>query len=437
MITRLSLKNFKAFKELEDLKIKPITILTGTNSCGKSSILQSLLLLKQTVESKNLNQTLLLNGRFVHLGALDNIILSKDTDNPITLDFSFDISKGRLGLTKQGSIPVNFILKELISEKSYNLSSVNFHFHYKIRLRAKDISKETVHIKPIDVEEIKLQMIVSDKSNGKIIEDGIVQLKQIQDDWFQITWKNITSRVILKNKETPMNGTGTCIVTFANLVPTTFQFQEDDPNASSIQVIFYRFQELLSALFSTITYIGPLREEPSRRYIYEDEIVEIGIKGENAAYIYLSEQDNSIAFNSYFYNEITDTFEQENHEIALHEALTRWNNLMGIREFRPEIYNDIIQLNMSSTAGSSRVNIADVGFGVSQIFPIILEGLRIAPGGTLLLEQPEIHLHPGLQMKLADYFIALALANKSVVVETHSDTHYKQNCAENLSRRIL
>ena len=47
MITRLSLKNFKAFKELEDLKIKPITIFTGTNSCGKSSLLQSVLLLKR------------------------------------------------------------------------------------------------------------------------------------------------------------------------------------------------------------------------------------------------------------------------------------------------------------------------------------------------------------------------------------------------------
>ena len=73
MLESIALENFKSFKELPELKIKPITILCGTNSCGKSSILQSILLLKQTVESKNPNLTLLLNGRFVHLGTFDNM----------------------------------------------------------------------------------------------------------------------------------------------------------------------------------------------------------------------------------------------------------------------------------------------------------------------------------------------------------------------------
>ena len=53
MITSLSLENFKSFKKLDELKIKPLTILLGKNSCGKSSIIQSLLLLKQTLEENN------------------------------------------------------------------------------------------------------------------------------------------------------------------------------------------------------------------------------------------------------------------------------------------------------------------------------------------------------------------------------------------------
>ena len=76
MLESIASDNFKSFEELPELRIKPITILCGTNSCGKSSILQSILLLKQTVESKNPNQTLLLNGRFVHLGTFDNIIFN-------------------------------------------------------------------------------------------------------------------------------------------------------------------------------------------------------------------------------------------------------------------------------------------------------------------------------------------------------------------------
>ncbi len=95
--------------------------------------------------------------------------------------------------------------------------------------------------------------------------------------------------------------------------------------------------------------------------------------------------------------------------------------------------NEIIYLNLnSSSAEKTRVSIADVGFGVSQIFPIVLEGLRMPKGNTLLLEQPEIHLHPNLQMQMADYFISLALSNKRVIVETHSD-----HIINRLVRRII
>ena len=106
---------------------------------------------------------------------------------------------------------------------------------------------------------------------------------------------------------------------------------------------------------------------------------------------------------------------------------------MKIPNFEAEINNKIIYLNMeASTYDETRVGIADVGFGVSQIFPIILEGLRMEKGATLMLEQPEIHLHPNLQMQMADYFISLALSGKQVLVETHSD-----HVINRLVRRIV
>jgi predicted ATPase len=106
---------------------------------------------------------------------------------------------------------------------------------------------------------------------------------------------------------------------------------------------------------------------------------------------------------------------------------------MKITDFRAEPVNEIIYLKLnSSSSRKTRVNIADVGFGVSQIFPILLEGLRMPRGSTLLLEQPEIHLHPNLQMQMADYFISLALSGKRVIVETHSD-----HIINRLVRRIV
>jgi predicted ATPase len=174
-----------------------------------------------------------------------------------------------------------------------------------------------------------------------------------------------------------------------------------------------------------------LREEPSRRYIYEDEITEIGVKGENAPYIYLIDKDKPLS-NHYFYDTKSNSFKPKRN-MTLSNAVDEWLDLMNIKGLKSELINDIVYLNLNSSYTSkTRVSIADVGFGVSQIFPILLEGLRMPQRHTLLLEQPEIHLHPNLQMQLSDYFIALALSGKKVMVETHSD-----HIINRLVRRIV
>ena len=67
------------------------------------------------------------------------------------------------------------------------------------------------------------------------------------------------------------------------------------------------------------------------------------------------------------------------------------------------------------------VTIADVGFGVSQLLPILVLGLRSDESAILMLEQPEIHLHPKSQANLADFLLTLIEQGKRVIVETHSD----------------
>jgi len=68
-----------------------------------------------------------------------------------------------------------------------------------------------------------------------------------------------------------------------------------------------------------------------------------------------------------------------------------------------------------------QVTMADVGFGMSQLLPIIVMGLRSPESSILVFEQPEIHLHPKLQSNLADFMLRLAISGKQVLVETHSD----------------
>lgn len=430
MLHTIELKNFKGFHTLDKLPIKPITILAGTNSCGKSSILQSILLLKQTIESKNPNQTLLLNGRFVHLGTFENIIYGKDNKKTVSLNFCFKISKSDLSKTRSGQIPLHFLLRDMITEKAFDEPKAEYLFKYHIDLIPEGKKKRKSLLKPIKVLKVELELIVV-KGNGDKYTETSICFNHEENDVYKLEWNNLNLRYWPDRKKHKV-GQSNVSVEFSNFFPTVLNFKEEKEEISSpLSYFFYRLQEIFKSISSSITYLGPLREEPARRYIYEDEIIEIGIKGENAAYIFLAEQDDKLS-NTYFFDYNKNSFYLKRN-CTLQEAVSIWNNAMNIKDFRSDTYNEIIQLNLSSnSAEGTRVNIADVGFGVSQIFPIVLEGLRMGKGNTLLLEQPEIHLHPNLQMQLADYFISLALSNKKIIVETHSD-----HIINRLVRRIV
>jgi predicted ATPase len=445
MLEKISLKNFKAFSSLENLDIKPITILSGTNSCGKSSLLQSILLLKQTLESQSLNQTLLLNGRFVRLGTFENIIFHKKAENKVELKFSFSIRKEDFpSIQKKRILPLDIFLRELFPSEELPRSTrdrgAEYFISYKVVLKTIVSKSRKYQLKPVLVDEIELITKVIGKDK-EVLSQSFVTVNYKDGDSYDLSWENVRTRyyrVTDSNSEELENkGSKVVKIEFSNLFPTaiTSSEAEEPKHRSSYRdayIVLRRANDFLQGLLSSYSYIGPLREEPSRRYIYENEIIEIGNKGENAAYIYLSEGEKSIS-EHYFYNPKTDSFERSEKKLKLSEAVQKWLDLMNIKKFSPEPQQEIIYLNLNaSPLDSTRVSIADVGFGVSQVFPIVLEGLRMPRGSTLLLEQPEIHLHPNLQMDMADYFISLALSGKRVVVETHSD-----HIINRLVRRIV
>jgi predicted ATPase len=118
MLDIIGLENFKGFKKLDGLKVKPITILCGVNSCGKSSILQNILLFKQTLESRNPKQMLLLNGRFVHLGTFNSITFEQRSENVVTLKFRFKIKTSDF-FSRRNRL-FSRILRELLPSETFS-----------------------------------------------------------------------------------------------------------------------------------------------------------------------------------------------------------------------------------------------------------------------------------------------------------------------------
>ena len=100
MIQKISFQNYKAF-ERGEIKIKPITILLGANSVGKSSIINLLLMLQQTANSTNYKSALRLHGENVSMGECENIFRNKNTENNIIISFEFKDSNLKDLLSKQ------------------------------------------------------------------------------------------------------------------------------------------------------------------------------------------------------------------------------------------------------------------------------------------------------------------------------------------------
>jgi hypothetical protein len=69
-----------------------------------------------------------------------------------------------------------------------------------------------------------------------------------------------------------------------------------------------------------------------------------------------------------------------------------------------------------------KVNLVDVGYGVSQVLPLLVDAIQRPPGGIFLIQQPEVHLHPRAQAQLGSFLGALVKHDeKRFIVETHSD----------------
>ena len=99
MITKITLKNFKCFKEQTGFPLGQITLLTGMNGKGKSTLLQSLLLMRQSLENNNYTTKILLNGACLNLGNLldiKNSDTSRDESLKLNYDYKYDIGSKKV-----------------------------------------------------------------------------------------------------------------------------------------------------------------------------------------------------------------------------------------------------------------------------------------------------------------------------------------------------
>jgi predicted ATPase len=169
-------------------------------------------------------------------------------------------------------------------------------------------------------------------------------------------------------------------------------------------------------------YLGPLRSAPLRQYQWKGTHPDdVGDAGNRAIEALLASRDMGRR-NARKY----DSRGRATRRITVEEHVAEWlRELRLVESFEVErlaAEADIYRVRVRQTAQSTLVLLTDVGFGVSQILPVLVLLAYVPEGSTVMLEQPEIHLHPAVQSGLADIILeASRIRNVQVIVESHSE----------------
>jgi predicted ATPase len=362
-ITGISVCGYKSLYEECSIKIRPLTILAGANSSGKSSIMQPLLLMKQTLEATYDPGALLLNGPNVRFTFADQLLSrnsQRESTNILLIKIELD----------NGNFLKNIFVKS--PEKPLEIASEEiFIGNEKQLVISSNMSYEELLSTFRDIYEVN--------SNFELMKSLI-----------QLTKKEYPEITIQRER---------CFLNF------NYSYKGED-----FQVSFYDSRSYLSLFEQAIRqviHVPGLRDNPERTY----PVTAFG-------------REFPGRFEDYVASVVNHWKNTEDKRI---EDLEKALIALGLTsKIDARQVNDVqIELRVNRLPGSDdvsdMVSIADVGMGVSQVLPVLVAILVAEPGQLVYLEQPEIHLHPRAQVGLAEVLANAANRGVKVVLETHSE----------------
>lgn len=372
MFTRLMAKNFRAFKEL-DIPCAKINLFFGPNNSGKSAAMSIISLLAQTIRSPDRDVPLLLNGVFEDLGTYEDVVYLNDVAQDITLGMEFT-AIGSPDESPPGPID----------------RTIEATFHYrrprhqivldKLRLsdRATGVVLET------RVAKVSKSQIIVDVGSDYVddVTRGPASSGHIILDHF-LPEVNRSARLMFPRKRTGRRG----------MSYREFGFQ------------LYEFGTILREQLDGVEFIGPFRRNPERIYPFSGETPSsVGVHGENTVGVLVS-----------------NDFLPRRQQKSLISNISKWFQKSGIaRELLIFPFSERnFEIRLRHVDTGEEENIVDVGYGCSQILPILVAGYQLDAGRTLAIAQPEIHLHPKAEAEIGTFLCDVASRDIQVFAETH------------------
>jgi energy-coupling factor transporter ATP-binding protein EcfA2 len=371
VLNHLKLENFKIWRSTGPVRLAPLTLLLGTNSSGKSSLIQSLLLMRQTVKGND--------------AGLDLNLGNPDASDTVTMGRFRDVlcrhAADSFG-TPSTQVGIEFRWAPLGSAPS---DTTMFSARYR---------KGAAGSAEIDY------LRLGQDGKGFTVERS-------KQGVYRLLLGNKFRRVGQSADFRPERSFAFSAATLNKLGPLADEIRPVGP-------------ALLDEL-SRIIYLGPVRQLARRDYVWSGRMpAHIGDDGGRAVDVLIA---SGVAQQSRKRRPISDADDGRIFREAEH-----WLRELEIAEgLQVRALGSSGRYELLVKHRDALVNLKDVGVGVSQVIPVVVAALFAKPGHIVIVEEPESHLHPLAQAKLAE-LLAKVSAERGVqfIVETHSEHLFRR-----------
>ena len=453
---KIAVENFRSFKKTNIVDLSRINLFIGPNGSGKSSFLRILPLLKQSVRTQHSSPILWAYNNYLDFGNFKTTSFNNSQtmtftiSNTETVPYVFRrLLQGKKRLSKLYENHVTFTIAKMSNFTEYvksielkmwdnkikitTVKSANIVFIKTIRINDYTFKFENtkLYLKQTDIQT--LPIIITDQSEklaysrysrfSEILNDEIIEMfiSEFGELRFNIKERNQNNIETLKEfylnnilKEEKLSKHDYSLIDY---ILTSDNISLKEINLSKLKMLIrYRIlvyineyiqhgNVMLNTIANSVTYLAPFRAQAERYYMAQDLIDnELDSKGFNIpSYLTIMKANNSSKF----------------------KKLNNWLNENFHFEVDLKFAGNHTQLRIFE--GGNLSNIADTGFGYSQVLPLLVYLWEISETKVekiLIVEQPELHLHPKLQAMFIDAVVNVSTNNKyiKILLETHSET---------------
>jgi hypothetical protein len=458
-ITALTIENFKGIRDPVRIEFRPITLLFGPNSSGKSTILHALHYAREIFERENTDPDRTISGGgSLNLGGFEHFVYGHDVQRAVRLRFDLDLKAENLvdylpedrqaepyhweyipawhalNRAENGWVQVAvrwspWLKRPIISEYSVGINGQLF-----ARIEASEDGKN-ISMSQLSIEH---PVVVDDVISAGPEKESMLALllNDIADELF--LQKGDDLEVGLKFQTSALPRWGKPLEFFQGIL--NFNDDADDQAEESAR----RFHHILMGLIvapgqiirenlARLRYLGPLRTIPVRNHEPVRSPDEALWADGTAAWDLLHTCEDE------FVDSVNLWLEGDNHlrsgyrlEAKRYKELDVKSRLMAALTTGRMLDEDDLKEELQGLPTRTRVLLRedetgielspqDIGVGISQLLPVVVAALDMKYG-TVIVEQPELHIHPAIQVALGDLFISQIRDREvSFLIETHSE----------------